>query len=251
MNSDNKSQQELLLEKIEIMLDKADPEKWKKGGHPLSPNDRFERALSVWHEVFTVETSQGMLVVRRETPTRSDFLGRGFQLSATASPDYIVELRPTGWHHSELTDPNRRSRFPNREKTALVEGALAKQIYGQVQGRYDNHFSSKQKGFNETARNLIERLAPRLASETLDTWQRTEDEGGPGEVKFTNTVDGLTVEVIKSIEAQREAFRAIVSDRTLKAVIDQHGLVKELFIAISELGQTSRLLTLTKMLEDL
>lgn len=247
--AEHRSQQELLLEKIQIMLDKTDPERWRKGGKPLDRDERFEKALNAWHEVYTIDLQTGTLVVRKETPVKGDFLGRGFILVPIAPPNHIVELRPSGWHHAELTDYNRRSRFPNRERTLLAEGDLGVTIHKQVQERYNAHFAKKQSEYDNDAYEYVSRLPGRLRDETLNVWERIED--NPGEVRFIASLDDRRIDVMRAFLNNRESFELTVTRHGVESVLKDNGLARDLFESIQELGQTSRLMTLTKVLEQI
>lgn len=247
--TEHKSQQELLLDKIQLMLDKTDPERWKKGGKPLDADERFEKALNAWHEVYTIDLQTGTLVVRKETPVKGDFLGRGFILVPIGRANFVVELRPSGWHHAELTDYNRRSRFPNRERTLLAEGDLGNTIYGQVQERYNAHFAKKQKEYDQDAYEFVSRLPGRLKEETLNVWDRIED--NPGEVRFVATIDERTIDVMRTQQNNLESYELLVIRHGVESKLPERGLAKDLFDSILELGETSRLMTLSKVLEQM
>lgn len=244
-----KSQQELLLEKINTILEKTDPESWKKGGYPVDPEERFEKPRKTWEELYTLDIPAGTLVLRCSTPVKSEFVGRGFGLVPIAPPNFTTEIRASGWHFTELTDPYKRSRLSDRSCTVLAEGQIAEELYLKVDDSYLNHFADIQDAFDNESYDFISRLPGRLKDETLSDWDRKEDT--PGEVYYHGIVDDLEVEVGHLYIDGREQFSCTVTRDKTESEITDYGLIKELYIAIEEVGQTSRLATLSKALEQL
>lgn len=244
-----KSQQELLLDKIRHILKKTNPELWKKGGYPLNMEERFEKPRQFWEELYSLDIPTGVLAIRSSTPVKSEFAGRGFQLKASDKPIYSTEIRASGWHHSELTDPYKRSQISDRTCTVLAEGEIAKDIYFYVEDSYDKHFHVKQQEFDKKAYEFVCSLPQRLKKETLSNWERVEDK--VGEIHYVSSIDKLTVDVAKVYQEERELYTLHVKDKQLVTEIKNQGIAKDLFHAVEDLGQTSRLMTLTRALEQI
>lgn len=243
------SQQELLLTKIRHILEKTNPEFWKKGGAPLNPNERFEKPRQAWEEVYCLDIPTGVLVLRRSTPLRSEFAGRGFQLHYNDDPKYSTEIRAAGWHHSELTDPYKRSQISDRTCTILATGKIAKDIYYYVEETYNSHFGKLQKQFDKNAYELACALPKRMKKETLDNWERIDDSSD--EIHFISVIDKLKVDVSFLKLDNKDSYKIVISQKQLKTIIDNQGIAKDLFHSVEELGQTSRLMTLTRALEQI
>lgn len=244
-----KSQQELLLDKIRHILHKTNPEYWKKGGAPLDEDERFEKPRQNWEEVYCLDIPTGVLVLRRSTPLRSQFAGRGFQLFYNDIPRYTTEIRAAGWHHTELTDPYKRSQNSDRTKTILAEGEIGKDIYYYVENVYNGHFGKLQSDFDKKTYELVCSLPLRLKKETLDNWERVEDDDG--EIHYISVIDEFKVDVSIIRLDGRDKYKVKVSKKQLKTSIDNQGIAEELFKSVEELGQTSRLMTLTRSLEQI
>ena len=71
--------------------------------------------------------------MRKSLPVKSDFAGRGFVLIPISTPNYTTEIRGKGWHHSELTDPFKRSRLADRTCNVLADGEIAAKLYVQLE----------------------------------------------------------------------------------------------------------------------
>ena len=244
-----KSQQELLIEKIEHLLSETDPDDWRKGGAPLDPRDRFKKPQNTWEEVYTFPVHSGIIAVRKSLPVKSDFLGRGFMLIPSAPPEYTVELRPPSWHYSELTDPYKRTQSSDRSCRVLSEGEIAKNIYMQVEKSYNEYHNNQQADFDNEVYNFVTKLPTLLMNETTSLWERIEET--PGDVHYTTEMNGMRMEVIHNFIGQRENYEMEVSKLRLKSKIKDRELVKEIFKAVEQLGTTSRLHTLSQALEDL
>lgn len=242
-------QRELILAKIHTLIDRADPDTWRRGGEKLHSDMHFEKPRKTWEEVYTQQIDQGTLVFRKSTPVTAQFLGKGFNLIPAADPQITVELRAPGWHHSELTDPNRRSQLSDRTCHVLAEGAIAQELLDHVEQTYEAFHNARQKEFDKEALALITMLPARLEEETVDTWDRTEDI--PGEVHYTAVVDDCTVDVSRKHLGERQMFALLVSRRNMSSSIKDIELIKTVYECVEELGQTSRLLTLSKALEYL
>lgn len=244
-----KSQQELLMEKIEHLLDRTDPDQWRKGGRPLDPNDRFKKPQFTWEEVYTLPIPSGVLAARKSLPVKSDFLGRGFMLIPVAPPEFTIELRPHGWHHSELTDPYKRTRLSDRSCRVLCEGEIAEKIYFRVEAAFNSFHNAQQVAFDKEAYDFVSKLPPKLREETTSLWERTEET--PGDVHFLSEIDGLQIDVARNHVNERENYELTVSKLRLESKIKDRALIKELFEAVEQLGTTSRLHTLSQALEEL
>ncbi len=247
--SDHGSQQELLLKKVEDILHRTDVDSWKKGGEPLKHNQLFEKPRKTWEEVYTLNIPAGVLVMRASTPLRSEFVGRGFSHYPAANTNFTVELRAEGWKHTELTDPYARSRSADRSCTLLADGGIARKLYVSLEGIYKNFFSTKVSSFKKEAYLFIQKLINRLRDETIDNWERTEDT--PGCVDLSCVVDGYQVTVSKGYYGGREEYALLVKKGSLSTKILDRALTVALYDAVNDLGQTSRLMTLTKALEEL
>ncbi|NLF25091.1 MAG: hypothetical protein GX589_05465 [Deltaproteobacteria bacterium] len=246
--AEQKSQQDLLFDKIKTLLRETDPDKWRKGGEVLNPEDRFEKPRYTWENVYTLPVSSGVLVARASTPVRSDFQGRGFMLIPVSAPIFTIEMRPTGWHYTELTDPYKRSRNSDRRCSVLAEGSIAKNLYQHIEGVYQSYHDSRQAEFDGEAYEFVSRLLARLREETSNKWERIEDI--PGDVHFVAVFDELRVDVSRKYIEGRESYELLVSKFRIQSKIKDRTLAKELFHAAEEQGLTSRLMTLTKALEE-
>lgn len=244
-----KSQQELLMEKIEHLLDRTDPDQWRKGGEALNPNDRFKKPQFTWEEVYTLPIPSGVLAARKSLPVKSDFLGRGFMLIPVAPPEFTVELRPHGWHHSELTDPYKRTRLSDRSCRVLCEGEIAEKIYSRVETAYQSFHNAQQVAFDKEAYDFAAKLPGKLREETTSLWERVEET--PGDVHFLSEMNGLAIDVARNYINERENFLLTISKLRLESRIKDRTLIKELFQAVEQLGTTSRLHTLSQALEEL
>lgn len=244
-----KSQQELLIEKIQHLLDRTNPEDWRKGGAPLDRNARFKKPQNTWEEIYTLPVPSGVLAMRKSTPVKSDFLGRGFMLAPLSAPEYTVELRPHGWHHSELTDPYKRTQLSDRSCRVLSEGDIAKAIYRQVEEAYMTFHDSQQASFNKEAYDFACRIPALLREETTSLWDRTEETAG--EVHFSTEMNGMRLDLVHQFSGGRENFELTISKMRMQAKIDDRMLVKEIYQAVEQLGTTSRLYTLSQALEEL
>ncbi|MCB0337292.1 MAG: hypothetical protein KDD62_13335, partial [Bdellovibrionales bacterium] len=245
----NKSQRELLLEKIRLILDKTDPERWKQGGEELKDEDRFKKPRQAWELVFTLDIPAGTLVLRNSTPVKSDFAGKGFHLVPISAPIYTVEIRAQGWHHSELTDPYKRSRIADRRCTVLAEGQIAAELYQQIADSYKAHYEKKQAAFDTEAYAYVAKLPHRLREETLCSWERLDQDNG--DTHYTASIEGMHFDVSRTYVNGREVYGVKVSKRDVSSNLKDIGLMKEVYHSVEELGQTSRLATLSKALEQL
>jgi len=244
-----KSQQELLLEKIEHLLAATDPDDWRKGGTPLNPNDRFKKPRYTWEEIYTLPIPAGVLAIRKSTPVKSDFLGRGFMLMPQGAPCFTVELRPHGWHHSELTDPYKRTQNSDTSFRVLCEGEIAVKIYRQIEKSYDEYHNAQQRDFDKEAYDFASRLPALLREETTSLWERIEET--PGDVHFITEMNDMRIEVVHNFIAKRENYALSINKLRLRSNIDDRVLAKEVFEAVEQLGMTSRLHTLSQALEEL
>jgi hypothetical protein len=246
--AEQKSQQDLLFDKIKALLKDTDPECWRKGGDPLSPSDRFEKPRYTWELVYTLAIPSGVLVARSSTPVRSDFQGRGFMLLPVGAPIFTIEMRAPGWHHSELTDPYKRSRFSDRRCSVLAEGSIAKSLYQHIEQVYESYHNAKQKDFDKEAYDYVCKLPAKLKEETSNKWERIEEV--PGEVHFVAVLNGMKIDVNRKYVGERECYDLTVSKLRVASKIQDRVLAKELFHSAEELGLTSRLMSLTKALEE-
>ena len=247
--TEQNSQRELLIDKIRLILERSDPELWRKGGGSLDEDQRFEKPRHTWEEVYCLDIPAGTLVLRCSTPVKSEFVGRGFGLKPIADPNYSTEIRAKGWQHAELTDPFKRSRIADRTCKVLADGWIARDLFQYLDNSYQTYFRNKQVEFDQQAYDYVLKLPKKLEGEVLDTWRRSEEI--PGDVHFTCFMDGYELDVSKTYLEDREEYNLVVKTRRLETKINDRGLVKEIFTCVNELGQTSRLVTLTKALEEL
>lgn len=241
------SQRALILEKIHALIDRADPDSWRHGGDRLRPDTHLLKPQKTWEEVFTQDIEKGTLVFRCSIAVTCEFLGRGFKPVPVSDPQYTVELRARGWHHSELTDPNRRSQLSDRTCHILAEGDIAVELFQHVEETFASFHCARQAEFDKQANVLASLLPSRLEEETVNSWDRNEV--SPDEVHYTSLIDDCTVDVHRTIVDGREVYGITVSQRNLTSEIADLELVREVFTAVEELGQTSRLMTLSKALE--
>lgn len=242
-------QRSVLLQKIRDLLAGADPDTWRKGGEPLNSERTFEKPRTEWEEVYTLEISKGTLVFRRSTPLKSEFLGKGFKLMSYTKPEFYVELRPLGWHHSELTDPFKRSRMADRSCTVLAESSIAEELFAYVEQAYLDYHTQKQSEFDREATLIIKKLLEGLKHETVNTWKQSQPE--EDEICYSSRVGDCTVDVSCITKSGREQFLIRVKRGKSIALIKDSALGSDLYSAVDELGQTSRLQTLSKVLEGL
>lgn len=165
-----------------------------------------------------------------------------------AKPNYTVEVRASGWHHSELTDPYKRSRISDRRCDVLAEGKIAHELYNLVESDYNAFHNAQQSEFDRIAHDFIAALPNRLRDETVNRWDRSED--APGEIHFRATIDGFRIELTRVFVGERETMELSVVKNRVKSCIADRSLVRELFESIEQVGTTSRLMTLTRALED-
>ena len=90
-------------------------------------------------------------------------------------------------------------------------------------------------------------MPERLKEETVDSWQR--DEEIEGETHFRSMLDDHKVDVYRIVEDGREVLGITVEKDKMRSKISDLDLVREVYTAVEELGQTSRLMTLSKALE--
>lgn len=245
--TEHHSQQELLLQKIQRLLQDSDPDRWVKGGEPLQSEMRFEKPRQAWEEVYTYEISAGILVMRSSLPVRSEFQGRGFFLMPNGKPKFSVEVRASSWHHSELTDPYKRSRSADRRLDVLAEGTIAEELYNFIENQYRAFHSEQQEVFNAEVDKFVSKLPHRLKDETVNRWDRTEEISG--EIHLTALIDGYSLDCCKTQIGTREKVELIVQKGRRKTTVTDRGLLEELLHSIDQVGQTAKLMTLTKALE--
>jgi hypothetical protein len=246
---EQQSQRTLLLQKIKDLLASADPDTWRKGGDEFVSGRVQDKPRQTWEEIYSLEISKGTLVFRRSTPLKSEFLGRGFVLTRAGNPEYFVELRAKGWHHSELTDPYKRSRNTDNAFTLLAETNIAEELYAYVTDSYNSYHNQKQAEFDREVYTILKLLPEKLQNDASHSWEQVQVDDM--EVKFVGKSNEIQIEVSRKKENGR-FFYSLVGKRLreLSKVRDE-ALAKEIFEAVEELGQTSRLLTLSKALENL
>jgi len=178
-----------------------------------------------------------------------DGLQEQFMFVPLGAANFTVELRATGWHHSELTDPYKRSRLSDRSCSVLAEGKIAQKLYQYVDERYHEYYHNKQLEFDQEASDYVRQLPGMLKEETVNKWEREEDT--PGEVHFRSSVNGMQIDVCRTFIDEREQYSLKISKRGLESQIQDLALIKAVYQSVEDLGQTSRLMTLTKALEQL
>ena len=170
-------------------------------------------------------------------------------LIPAAPPQFTVELRPHGWHHSDLTDPYKRTQSADRSCRVLCEGDIAIKIYKQIEKAYNNFHDAQQSSFDKEVYDFACRLPALLREETTSLWERIEETAG--DVRFVTEMKEMRIEVVHNFIGQRENYELNVTKLRLRSNIKDRALAKEIFEAVEQLGTTSRLHTLSQALEEL
>lgn len=237
-----------LLTKIKLALAQSDPDKWEHAGSELKPTAKYTKPYETWETAFHMNLPNGVLVIRCSLPVRSEYFGAGYTVTPTGKPVYYVELRARGWDPRTLIDPYFRVTLDkDKQFTVLADGEIAESVHRLVTDTLRSFSGARKRDFNEQVASLIDSMLDRATVTGADDWKKSEPE--PGVTKFSSVLDGINVDVTKTMADDNAAFRLTFHRDEMSSKTIDTGLAKSLFELVDEKLRNASLLALSKVLE--
>lgn len=245
--SDNRENNQLLIDRVKNILETTPASDWQQGGQIFQTGLRSEKPKDHWEWAFCIAIPSGMLLFRASTPVKSEFAGRGFTMRAIRPTKYTVELRPSGWRLVDLINPQ-RVQTVNNEFSLLAENETAHEIFNFVSSRIE--VINKDSLARLIA--LSEDISLKLESDDVINgilWKEIPDE--PDITHFNGEYEGVLLDIYRLYSNQGIKFAMKVSDETNVVSIKKPIFISDLFSKIEDQFKTSKLVKLTKVLEEL
>lgn len=240
-----------LLEKIKQTLASTSPERWEQAGDDLDPNRRYQKPQDNWEQVYCTDTKTGVLVLRKSTPITSNFYGGGYVFLEASEPRYMVELRSRGWAPRMLVDPSYRAAgVVDKGYQLLADGAVARQLYQEIQVSVRNHRESLRRDFNDLVARLNSNIHEQIQGTSAEDWKPVDatEQGFSG---YCADVNGMSVTVWTVVRDMTAGFGMYFSKYGLRWDCRDAGLCKELFKLVDESVKSASLEQLGKVLDDM
>lgn len=236
-----------VLQKIKSLLKGIGPEKWIHAGHAFDPNILSPKALQSWEEVYAMVIPTGTLAIRSSQAMQSKFVRGGYVLSPLDEEQFTVELRVSGWQPKELVDPyHRTAASKERAYSTLAEGRFARELYLHVQKRFSEFRKSAQQQLESKIQDFLDAT---LSSQDVDGMAWTWTSQGARAAKYTRQLDGIEVEVSKSIKDEFPCYELTGSLQGIQFKITGSRQVQDFYTLVEQAVRLAQLQTLSEVLE--
>jgi len=239
-----------LLDKIRQTLSSTPADRWEQAGETLDPTRKYQKPQETWEELFCTDTRNGVLVLRRSLPIKSNFFGGGYTFSENGIANHYVEIRSRGWAPRMLIDPfYRSSGGVDKGHQILAEGDVARHLYVEVESSVRTYREALKRDFNDSVERLISNIHEQVRGTAADDWKQVE--GDPGFLGYQGDINGMTVTVSQTVKDRSSSFSMQLTKYGLKWDCRDANLIREVFVIVDESVRHASLEHLGKVLEDM
>lgn len=246
-----------LLLKIEDMLKRTDPGKWRRTGDELNPNGKYAQPRDTWEKSYSIAIPNGVLVMRNSQPVRSEYYAGGYTITPFGHANYTVEVRAAGWNAQEIVDPGFKSGNNKNAPTSgatkidvLADGRVAESIYNLVHRTVHSYREQRRREFEQQSVRLLDHLMDRNREMAAEHWDRAEKvEKGGTSTTYSCVIEDVRIEAcLKKIDGRdRHTLVFVKDDMTIET--KDTTKARDVYEVVIELSSTVRLMALSKVLE--
>lgn len=242
-----------LLAKIEDMLKRTDPGKWRRTGDELNPNGKYAQPRDAWEKTYSISIPNGVLVMRNSQPVRCEYYAGGYTITPHGAANYTVEIRASGWNAMEVVDPSFKAanKSTGAKVDVLADGRVAESIYNLVHRTVTAYRETRRREFEAQSVKLLEHLMDRNREMADEHWERNEKvEKGGTSTTYTAMIDDTKIEACHRRIDGRDRYTLIFTQDDMTIDTKDANRARDVYEVVEELTSTVRLMALSKVLEE-